>query len=243
MTNYRDRIYEKYSSGFQDKGPAFDAVAARRWGKAYDWYFRNWLPADKDARIVDLACGAGSLLHFFHERGYSNIAGVDISPEQVALSRQVTGEVTQDNVLHFLQTHENIFDLITALDLVEHFHKEEVLIFLDGCYAALRPGGRLILQTPNAESPWAAGIRYGDFTHEVCFQSHSLGRLMRLTGFVNVAGREQGPVPKGYSTASRVRYILWRLIRLALQFYNLVETGGAGSGVFTRVFLMSGVKK
>jgi len=242
MTTYRDRIYEKYSSGFQDKGPVFDTVAARRWGKGYDWYFRNWLPADKDAHIVDLACGAGSLLHFFRERGYSNVAGVDISPEQVALSRQVTGVVTQDNVLHFLQTHENMFHLITALDLVEHFHKEEVLTLLDSCYAALRPGGRLILQTPNAETPRAASVRYGDFTHEVCFQSNSLSRLMCLTGFLNVEGREQGPVPEGYSTASTIRYILWLLIRLSLQLYNIVETGGPGSGIFTRVFLMSGVK-
>ena len=116
------------------------------------------------------------------------------------------------------------------------------LAFLDGCCAALRPGGRLILQTPNAETPWGADIRYGDFTHEVCFRSNSLGRLMCLTGFVNIAGREQGPVPKGYSTASTVRWILWRLIRLSLQFYNVVETGAPGSGVFTRVFLMSGVK-
>ena len=106
--NYRDRIYENYASRFQGKGPVLDAVASRRWGKGYDWYFRNWLPADKDARIVDLACGAGSPLHFFRERGYANVAGVDISPEQVALSRQVTGDVTQDNVLHFLQTHQRV---------------------------------------------------------------------------------------------------------------------------------------
>jgi len=242
-SDYRARIYKNYASGFQDKGPAFNAVAARRCGKGYDWYFRNWLPADKDAHIVDLACGAGSLLHFFRERGYSNVAGVDISPEQVALSRQITGQVTQDNVLHFLQTHENTFDLITALDLVEHFHKDEVLTFLDGCYAALRPGGHLILQTPNSETPWGAGVRYGDFTHEVCFQSNSLSRLMRLSGFFKVTGRELGPVPKGYSTASTVRYISWRIIRLSLQFYNVVETGGPGSGIFTRVFLMSGVKQ
>jgi len=242
MTTYRDRIYDKYSSRFQGKGPVFDAVAATRWGNAYNWYFRNWLPADKEARIVDLACGAGSLLHFFRARGYSNVAGVDISPEQVALSRQVTGNVTQDNVLHFLQGRAGEFDLITAIDLVEHFQKEEVLAFLDGCHSALRPGGRLILQTPNSETPWAGSIRYGDFTHEVGFQSSSLGRLMGLTGFVNVAGREQGPVPKGYSAASTLRYILWRAIRLSHQFHNVVETGGRGSGIFTRVFLMSGVK-
>jgi SAM-dependent methyltransferase len=228
---------------FLDKGGVFDVFSARRCGKAYDWYLRNWLPAKKDAQILDLACGSGWLLYFFRERSYFNIVGVDISPEQVALSRQVTGEVTQDNVLNFLCKHENSFDLIIALDLVEHFHKEEVLTFLDDCYVALRSGGRLILQTPNAETPWGASSLYGDFTHEVCFQYSNLRRLMRLIGFDNVTGRESGPVPKGYSIASTVRYILWLGIRLFLQFFNAVETGGSGSGIFTRVFLISGVKQ
>ena len=240
---YRDRIYAQYSSGFQDKGSVFDAVAARRWGKSYDWYFRNWLPADKAAPIVDLACGGGALLHFLRERGYANAAGVDISPEQVVLSRQVTEEVTQDNVLPSLGAHENKFGLITALGLVEHFHKEEVLTFLDGCHAALRPGGRLILQTPNAETPWAGSIRYGGFTHEVGFNLNSLGRLVRLTGLCNVTGRGLGPAPNGYSGASTGRYVLWQLIRLVLKFYNVVETGGPGSGIFTRVFLVSEVNQ
>lgn len=242
MTTYRDRIYEKYSSRFQGKGPVFDAAAAHRWGKGCDWYFRNWLPTDKDVRIADLACGAGALLHFFRERGYNNVVGVDISPEQVSISRQVTEDVVQDNVLHFLQTHENSFDLIAALDLVEHFDKDEVLTFLDDCFAALRPGGRLILQTPNAETPWGTYHRYNDLTHETCFQSNSLSRLMSLTGFVNVAARELGPAPKRCGPISAMRFILWRCIRLSLQFYNVVETGESGSGIFTRVFLISGVK-
>ena len=240
---YRNRIYAKYSSGFQDQGPAFDAVASRRWGKAYDWYLRGWLPAEKDTRIVDLGCGRGSLLHFFRERGYFQVAGVDISPEQAALSHQVVEEVSQDNATHFLQTHGNSFGLIVALDLIEHLHKDEILALLDSCYFALRPGGRLILQTPNAETPWAAAVRYGDFTHEVCFDFNSLGRLMRLIGFSNITGREQGPVPKGYSVAASVRYILWQFVRLSLQFYNVVETGRVGSGIYTRAFLVSGLKQ
>jgi len=242
VTSYRDRIYASYSSRFQDKGPNFDVVAARRWGRAYDWYFRRWLPSDKDAYIVDLGCGAGSLLHFFRERGYSNVAGVDISPEQVSLSRQVVRNVTQDDVLHFLENHKDTIDLITALDLIEHLSKEEVFVFLDGCHAALRRGGRLILQTPNAESPWAASIRYGDFTHEVCFQPSSLTRLMGVTGFISVVGREQGPVPLRCGLGSAARFILWRSLRLSLKLYNIVETGGSGSGILTRVFLMSGLR-
>jgi 2-polyprenyl-3-methyl-5-hydroxy-6-metoxy-1,4-benzoquinol methylase len=240
--DYRKRIYEKYASGFQDAEEGFDATAAERWGKAYDYYFRGWLPESKEANIVDLACGGGKLLHYFKQRGYSRVAGLDISPEQVKLSLQVIPDVCEGSVLDFLANHPNSFDCITGLDIIEHFQKDEVLSFLDSCHAALQPGGRLILQTPNADSPWGNSARYGDFTHEVSFNSNSLLYLLSLCGFKESQARELGPVPWGYSMASTARHGIWRLIRGILKFWNITETGSAGSGVFTRVFIISGCK-
>jgi SAM-dependent methyltransferase len=240
--DYRSRIYEHYATNFQDAPATFDHEASARWGRAYRHYFRKWLPPSRDVRIVDLACGGGKLLHFFKANGYGNLMGVDISPEQVALSRQVPAEAELANVLDFLEANPNNFDLITALDLIEHFHKPEVLRFLDGCVSALRSGGRLILQTSNADSPWGGTMRYGDFTHEAGFNPNSIIRLLRLTGFSEIEVREQGPVPLGYSTASSVRSLLWAAIRIWLKVWNIAETGDAGSGVFTRIFLVSGRK-
>ena len=88
MNDYRARIYENYATRFQDASEHFDSTAATRWGRAYAHYFRNWLPNASEARIVDLACGGGKLLHFFMERDYRNVQGVDLSPEQAALARQ-----------------------------------------------------------------------------------------------------------------------------------------------------------
>jgi 2-polyprenyl-3-methyl-5-hydroxy-6-metoxy-1,4-benzoquinol methylase len=239
--DYRTRIYEKYASRFMDSTERFDATEAARWGRAYDSYFRGWLPTDKNAAIVDLACGGGKLLHYFKQRGYTNLTGVDISPEQVALSKQVVDNVVQTNVLDFLESKPATFDLITGLDIVEHLHKDEVLRFLDTCFAALKLGGRLILQTPNAESPWGAMHRYNDFTHEVGFQPNSLSRILALCGFADVESREAGPVLHG--AASAVRCALWATIRAGLKLYNLAEVGVTGSGVFTRVFLIAGTKR
>jgi hypothetical protein len=114
-------------------------------------------------------------------------------------------------------------------------------IFLDLCYKALRLGGRLILQTPNAESLWGNTIRYVDLTHEICFTPGNLLRLMIICGFRDLKARETGPVPWGHSAASTVRYFVWQGFRLVLKLWNLAE-GHPGSGVFTRVFLASGVK-
>ena len=139
-----------------------------------------------------------------------------------------------------MKAHAESFDLITALDLIEHFHEPEVLRFLDACHAALKPGGRLILQTPNAESPWGSTMRYGDFTHEVGFTPNALTRLMQLVDFDAVVARELGPVPWSYSAASTIRWIAWQTIRAGLESGDLAETGATGSGVFTRVFVISG---
>jgi SAM-dependent methyltransferase len=240
--SYRRTIYENYATNFQDAAASFDAAAATKWGRPYRHYLRSWLPLAKDARILDVACGGGRLLHFYKSLGYENISGVDLSPEQVALSRQVTPNVFHENALEFLARHPGAFDLISGLDIVEHFHKPEVMLFLQSCWSALKPEGRLLLQTPNAESPWGSVHRYNDFTHEVGFNPNALGRLLSLVGFKSIESREMGPIALGHSAKSTVRFLVWQGIRLGLQLWNLAEIGAPGSGVFTRVFLISGVK-
>ncbi|HOQ47995.1 MAG TPA: methyltransferase domain-containing protein [Bryobacteraceae bacterium] len=236
--DYRARIYERYASNFQSAPEVFDRLAARRWGRSYRYYLRGWLPSSRDARILDVACGGGKLLQFFIDAGYRDVHGIDLSSEQVMLARQVTPHVVQANALDFLADHPARFDLITGLDIIEHFRKEEILTFLDLCYAALKPGGRLVLQTPNAESPWSMHYRYGDLTHELAFNPNALTRLLSLVGFTATEARETGPVPWGYSTPSTLRWLAWQLIRAGLKLWNLAETGDAGSGVLTRVFLV-----
>jgi len=241
--DYRVRIYERYASRFQSAPGVIDVNAARRWGKAYHHYLRGWLPEHRDARILDVACGGGKLLQFYLDAGYIDVHGVDLSPEQVALARQVTPNVAQANVLDYLAENPGRFDLISGLDIVEHFRKDEVLQFLDLCFAALKPGGRLVLQTPNAESPWGTYHRYNDLTHELAFNPNALSRLLDLVGFEAIVAREQGPVRWGYSVASTLRWCVWQCIRAGLKAWNVAETGDAGSGVFTRVFLLTGIAK
>lgn len=55
--DYRTRIYENYATRFQDAPKGFDQEAAWHWGRGYRHYLRAWLPEDKNAKIIDLACG------------------------------------------------------------------------------------------------------------------------------------------------------------------------------------------
>jgi len=240
-TDYRSRIYESYASSFQGVDLCFDGGAAKRWGRNYETYLRGWLPQDKGAAILDVACGGGYLLHFLKSKGYANLSGIDISNEQVGLARQVCEEVIEGDVLDYLSYTSERYDLIIGLDIVEHFGKNEVIPFLEGCGRALNPGGRIILQTPNANSPWGAMYRYGDFSHEVIYNPKVLSHLMQIAGFGDPEAREAGPVVQGIKSA--VRYGLWKMMRLAVKAGHYIETGGSGGSILTRAFLISGNKQ
>jgi SAM-dependent methyltransferase len=240
--DFRQRFYDQYATLVMRTDEALDVPATRRWGKAYDHYLRGWLPAAREAQVLDVACGAGRLLFFLKERGYVNASGVDLSPEQIARARQVTPKVIQSDLLEYLAANPGRFDLILGLDVIEHLTKPQVVSFFDRAFAALRPGGRLVIETVNADTPMGLPILYGDFTHETCFTPQSVVSLFRLTGFEQVAIRETGPVPWGYSLKSTVRYLIWRFFRFGIRLANTAETGSGGSGVFTRVILGSGVR-
>lgn len=233
--NYRPRIWEKYASTVQKHAEPLPLAFADHWGQAYDTYLEGWLPTDRDAPMLDAGCGYGLLLRYLTKRGYTNVQGIDISPEQVALARAVHARVEQADTLEYLARRTGQFAVIAALDLIEHLTKDEALRFLDGCHAALRPGGILLIQTVNADAPWGLSIRYGDFTHEIAFNPHCLEWVTSLCGFTAFQARELGPIPRG--PASIGRWVLWKLIRLQWRLHNLVETGAVGSGILTRCFI------
>ncbi len=239
--DYRRRIYDAYVSRGRQAQPSSDPAAFARRSRYLAHVLRNWLPEDHSATITDLGCGTGDVLAALETFGYTSLAGVDRSGEQVRLARQIAPQVEEGDLFEYLAERNAELDLITGFDVIEHLDKNEVLPFLDACHRALRVGGRLILQTPNGESPWSSAVRYGDFTHEVCFTPDSLEWLLRLSGFTETEAREAGPRPMGLLSFGRV--LLWRLIRLGLRLWNLAETGGAGSGIYTRVFLISAVKR
>lgn len=202
---------------------------------------KDLLPKDKSAAIADLGCGPGSLLFNLKHRGYTNLFGVDVSPKTAHIARQAVETVVHGNVFDFLSQHQDSFDLILAFDLIEHFTKDELFVFLDMCYQSLREGGRLVIQTVNAHSPVGLSRRYTDLTHEICVSPGCLRNILALAGFEDYEARERGPMP--YNAVNTVRYLLWRTIRLVFRAYDLIEDAGTTYPVYTRDFVATAVKR
>ena len=206
----------------------------------WDTLYGKRLPGDKHARIVDIGCGNGELVHWLRERGYANAIGVDANKELLEEGKVlgVDGLIAQDIFL-FLKGKRDAFDCIIVRDVIEHFTKDELLLLLDLVYEALRPGGIIILQTPNAEGPFGSRYRYQDFTHELGFTRTSLYHVLRTAGFSEVLIYPLQPVVHGVK--SFVRFVLWKCIEGSLRLYHLVEIG-SGEGIFTQNIIAVGKK-
>lgn len=195
-------------------------------------YFGKFLSDDKSAEILDVGCGNGGFIFFLKEYGYENSSGIDISKEQVELAEKLgISGVKHADAISFIRDENKEKDVIFARDVIEHFSKETIPELLTLIFNSLKPGGVLIIKTPNAGGPFGSRYRYYDFTHNIAFTRESLNQVLRAAGFKEISFYPAGPVPKGIK--STARFILWKMIEAILRFYMLVEVG-ASEGIFTQ---------
>lgn len=242
--SYRERIYGAYVSGRQ-QALAPESLEGLKSRLPYlRWMVRTCLPLSKDARIVDLGCGHGAILHALCLQGFRNVSGIDGSSEQVEAARRLGIEgVRQGDLREFLrETADQSLDAIITFDVIEHFTREELIPLVDEIHRVLRPDGRWLIHVPNGESPFGGSMRYWDFTHELAFTRASLGQLCLSSGFTEVKTWEDRPTPHGVK--STIRAVLWRVLRAGWLFYNAVETGSVDRGaIFSRNLLAIAQKK
>ncbi|HKP62019.1 MAG TPA: class I SAM-dependent methyltransferase [Polyangiales bacterium] len=237
ITDHRSRMYARYRSlmGRDASVPVALGDSSRR--PFYDRLVRAYLPKDKSAAVLELACGDGGLLRCLAAHGYGDALGVDLSPEQVARARAAgTTRVEQADVFTALERlPESSKDVVIAIDLLEHLDKEEVMKLLDEVHRVLRPGGRLVMHTVNAESPFFGRVRYGDFTHRNAFTKLSIAQVCLAAQFARTECHEDPPTVHGLKSA--VRWGLWQATRTVLRTALVAETGSLENPILSQNLL------
>lgn len=119
-----------------------------------------------DAVIVDLGSGRGEWLEVLAEHGYRG-CGVDSNRGMLEASRERGHEVVEADALDYLKAQpDSSLAAITSMHMVEHIPHPVVLRLLDEALRVLRPGGVLILETPNPENLLVGScLFYMDPTH------------------------------------------------------------------------------
>jgi O-antigen chain-terminating methyltransferase len=159
-----------------------------------------------------------------------NVEGIDISGEQVERAVAAGLEVYEADAFRHLSDHEGQYDGVVAVDFLEHFNRDELLRMLASVRGALRPGGMLLIQTPNGEGLFAQQIIYGDLTHLTILNARSLEQALKPTGFTDIAIREAGPAAIDLRGAARK--IIWRTVRAGGKLLRSAE-GGRRASVLT----------
>jgi 2-polyprenyl-3-methyl-5-hydroxy-6-metoxy-1,4-benzoquinol methylase len=221
--NYREHLYSRYRATHLKAQKLPTAESFDYEARVYRKIFGTLLPADKSAAIFELGCGCGSFLHYLQKEGYRGAEGIDQDPEHIktASTLGVRGASAGDALEH-LGRNAGRYDCVVAIDVIEHFTKDELFGILDTIRGALKPGGLFIWRAPNADGPFAGRIRYGDLTHELAFTKDSAWQLMRAAGFGNVAVLPEEPVATG--ARSLLRVLLWGLFKPLAKLYLFAES-------------------
>ena len=123
------------------------------------WYVRRELKrirkifGEKEISIYDAGTGYGQYSYFISKKLLPNkILAIDVKEDWIKECRGFFNQRNLSNVQFAVEdltqiSHENKFDLIVSVDVMEHI-EDNVTVFKN-FYKALKPGGYLLINTPS----------------------------------------------------------------------------------------------
>jgi 2-polyprenyl-3-methyl-5-hydroxy-6-metoxy-1,4-benzoquinol methylase len=159
-------------------------------------YTVDCVPEDGALDILDVGCGSGANSAALSQKGH-RLYGIDISEAAIQqyCSRGFVGRIA--DIESGLGYDDNLFDLVFCSEVIEHMTSPDFLI--SEMHRVLKPGGHLVLSTPNSAF-WlyrvlgVLGFTVSELQHPKHFQyfsRRSLLKLLRNNGFSpkEVSGR------------------------------------------------------
>lgn len=185
--------YESIPPGY------YDDVFRRGRGVQSKWHhlkFRRLREAiSPGSRHLDFGCGPGTFLGTL-DKSIDSL-GVDISAQQVAYAQEHYGAPHrrfQADATGDFQLARDHFDCATVVEVIEHLPRPLTLSILEQIRTALRPGGRIVLTTPNYRSGWPileycvnrlAPVSYED-QHICKYTKSRLRKLLADGGYTSI---------------------------------------------------------
>ncbi len=141
----------------------FEELASRWWDKNSEFkplhdinpLRANWidnLAPVAEKKVLDVGCGGGILAESLAQRG-AQVTGIDMgdAPLGVARLHQLESGLSIDyqksTAEDFAQKHENAFDVVTCLEMLEHVPDPSSVV--SACAKMVKPGGHVFFSTIN----------------------------------------------------------------------------------------------
>lgn len=211
----------------------------------------------EDGPLLDVGCGGALFGRLMADRGY-RVFGLDYSRQAAEVAWSQNGVPVVAGDFSSAPFPDDFFAAVTMFHVLEHLYDPGS--YLQAAWRLLRPGGRLIVQVPNASS-WQFllfGERWNGLDvprHLINFRANDLQALLENCGFKllrtkyfslrdNPAGMASSMAPSLDPMARRVRQIpegsksrlfsdltYFGLVVAAIPFTLLEAACGAGSTV------------
>ncbi|MCA1815669.1 MAG: class I SAM-dependent methyltransferase [Acidobacteria bacterium] len=135
------------------------------------------LPSGARPRILDVGCGTGANLEMLARFGDAH--GVDVSEDALGFCRERGLSDVRRGAAESLPFEDESFDLVTALDVVEHLDDDAA--GLAEMRRVLKPGGRALLFVPAFN--WLWGVQDDVSHHRRRYTLPQLRAAVEAAGF------------------------------------------------------------
>ncbi len=217
FTNERVHYLDALYSSFEDQFRGARTDIKER--------LRVYIPILKEAGIaadvVDLGCGRGEWLETLKEEGVQ-ARGVEINRVAIEQCRNRGLEVVAEDVICYLQkVPEQSLSAVTCFHLIEHLDFETLIKFLDRIIACLKPGGLIIMETPDPENVLVSSHNfYLDPSHRHPLPSELMQFLLESRGASRVKVMRVNPL-----TAHKIEGDSELIQRFNHYFYGPMDYG------------------
>jgi SAM-dependent methyltransferase len=146
-------------------------------------FVTRFLPS-RAARVLEVGCATGRLLHEIQGRGFPNVVGLDPSPSCAKTASQESGIQVETGTLSALSRRRDELEMVVLVGVLEHVRDLSVALSL--LRDALTPEGRLYVEVPDAcdFATWLdAPFQQFSLEHINFFSRRSLENLLGANGF------------------------------------------------------------
>lgn len=178
----RDGRKQKYSL-FHSDYQSDELKARRAWHERYAAYFMA-VPGE----VVDIGSGSGIFLEILRDAQVPAF-GVDPDPDMVDVCKELGLQALPGDERLLADCGENSLGGIHASHIIEHIDGTRAIAMIENALTALRPGGLLVIRTPNWRN---ATVRqegfWLDITHVRPYPLPLLEQVLKDAGFEVLAG-------------------------------------------------------
>jgi len=198
---------------------------------------RGAIKKEEDLLVLDIAAGEGAFSKRLFDNGFC-VDSVDIDHENFKYNGTIPFVKIDlnnaQNLGEFILQNKERYDIVVSMETIEHL--ENPWMFLRSLKEVVKPGGYIVLSTPNIESPWSKFCFFlrdrflmfmeGDlpYGHINPLTSFELKTIFNRIGLVHEATYPGGLYPLLWFRKRFFDSIYWCLVNiLSLPFTNRLD--------------------